>query len=223
MKLQLALCDWKYWGAIKRRPGGKRISEGQESTHVWLLRGVLALNDIPQHIYRGIGLDRDTSLHTLLMNVANQLLGACPSGGLFICRIGRGNGGDRSLVVEAVQIATGILELADPFMRLLKRIRCQRGACDAEFRNRRVTNLHNHHVAIECAPAGGFRGTVYAAANLRDNWAADGHVWHEVAVHDVNMEPVGALLHLLRAVMAQVGEVGTENGGSDDRGRCHDV
>lgn len=52
------------------------------------------------------------------MNVLDQLLGARASGGFLIGGIGRGNGGDGSLVVEAVQIATGILEFTDPFVRL---------------------------------------------------------------------------------------------------------
>lgn len=42
-----------------------------------------------------------------------------------------------------------------------------------------------------------------------------------MAVHDVDMEPVGALLNLLGAVMAQIGEVGAQNRGGNDRGGCH--
>lgn len=79
---------------------GERGSGG--STHVWPLRGVFALNNVPQHIHGGIGLDRNASLHTLLVDIFNQLLGACASSGFLIGRFGRGHGGDRSLVVEAV-------------------------------------------------------------------------------------------------------------------------
>lgn len=87
-------------------------------THVWSFGGVLALNNVPQHIDGGIGLNSDTSLHTLLVDIANQLLGASPSGSFFIRRIGRGDGRNSRLIVEAVKIATGLLKLDDPFMRL---------------------------------------------------------------------------------------------------------
>lgn len=89
-----------------------------ELTHVGSLSGVLALDNIPEHVHGGVGLDRDTSLHTLLVDVLDQLLGARASSGFLIGGIGRGNGGDSSLVVEAVQIATGLLELTDPFVWL---------------------------------------------------------------------------------------------------------
>jgi hypothetical protein len=86
-----------------------------------------------------------------------------------------------------------------------------------------ITHFHDHHVAIESATTAGFGGTVDAAADLGYDGAADGHIGHEVAVHNVDVQPVGALLHLLGAVMAQIGEVGAENGGGDDSGRCHYV
>jgi hypothetical protein len=96
-------------------------------------------------------------------------------------------------------------------------------ACDADSGTVRVTHLHDHHVAVKGAPAAGLGGTVDTAADLGDDGAANGHVWHKMAVHDIDVEPVGALLNLLGAVMTQIGEVGAENGGSDDRGRCHGV
>jgi hypothetical protein len=101
-----------------RNMAGSSEWGGKNLTHVWSLHRVFTLKDIPQHIDRGIGLDCDTSLHTLLVNVANQLLGVCAGGGLFIGRVGRGDGGDCSLVMEAVQIAAGILEFANPFVGL---------------------------------------------------------------------------------------------------------
>lgn len=94
---------------------------------------------------------------------------------------------------------------------------------DAGMGRSLLTHLHNHHVAIESATTAGFGGTVDAAADLRDDRTADGHIRDEVTVHNVDVQPVGALLHLLGAVMAQIGEVGAENGGGDDSGRCHDV
>lgn len=87
----------------------------------------------------------------------------------------------------------------------------------------RITHLHDHHVAIKCSAAARLGGTVDATTNLGDHRATDGHVRHEVAVHDVDMEPVGALLNLLGAVMAEIGEVGAENGGSNNRRGCHGV
>ena len=86
-----------------------------------------------------------------------------------------------------------------------------------------ITHFHNHHVEIKSATTAGFRGTVDATADLGYDGAADGHIRYEVTVHNVDVQPIGALFHLLGAVMAQIGEVGAENGGSDDSGRCHDV
>lgn len=64
------------------------------------------------------------------------------------------------------------------------------------------SNLHNHHMAIESATTAGFGGSIDTAADLRYDGAADCHIWYEVTVHNVNVQPVCALLHLLRAVMA---------------------
>lgn len=89
-------------------------------THVWSFGWVLALNNIPQHIDGGIRLNGDTRLHTLLVDITNQLLGASPSGSFFIGRFGRGDRGNSRLIVEAVKIATGLLKLSDPFMRLTR-------------------------------------------------------------------------------------------------------
>jgi hypothetical protein len=104
------------WKSVHKGPETQK--KKRVTTHVWSFRGVLALNNIPQHIDGGIGFNRDTSLHTLLVDIANQLLGTGTSGRFFISRIGGRDGGNRSLVVEAVEIATGLLKLDDPFMRL---------------------------------------------------------------------------------------------------------
>jgi hypothetical protein len=90
-------------------------------THVWSLSGVFTLKNIPEHIDRCIRLNSNTSLHTLLVNITDQLLGAGTIGSLFIGRVGRGDGGDSRFIVETVKIATGILELANPFMGLQRR------------------------------------------------------------------------------------------------------
>lgn len=76
-------------------------------------------------------------------------------------------------------------------------------------------------MAVKSAASAGFKGSIDAATNLRDNRAPDGHVRDEVAVHDVDMQPVGALLHLAGTVMAEIGEVGAQDGGRNNSGRCH--
>lgn len=85
------------------------------------------------------------------------------------------------------------------------------GSPDWDFLGRDETYLHNHHVAVEGTLRAGLEWPVDTAADLRDDGASDGHVGDEVAVHDVDMEPVGAFLHLLRAIMAEVCEVGAED------------
>jgi hypothetical protein len=76
-------------------------------------------------------------------------------------------------------------------------------------------------VAVKGAASAGFKGSVDAATNLRHDGTSDGHVRDEVAVHDVDVQPVGTLLHLAGAVMAEVGEVGAQDGGCDNGGGCH--
>ena len=53
------------------------------------------------------------------MDILDQLARAGARGGSLVGGIGRGNGRDGRLVVETVQIAAGILELSDPFVRLM--------------------------------------------------------------------------------------------------------
>ena len=53
----------------------------------------------------------------------------------------------------------------------------------------RHTHLGDHHVAIEGAlPQSGF-GSRDMRAQLGYDGGAEGHVGHEVAVHDIDMEP----------------------------------
>lgn len=87
-------------------------------TYVGALRDLRALDDVPQHVDGGVGLDGDTGLHALLVDIADQLAGAGAVGGCLVGGIGRGDGGDGCFVVEAVQVAAGLAELADPFVRL---------------------------------------------------------------------------------------------------------
>lgn len=95
------------------------------------------------------------------------------------------------------------------------------GSRDWGFLGRDEAYLHDHHVAVKGTLRAGLEWPVDAAANLGDDGATDGHIGDEVAVHDVDMEPVGALLHLLSAIMAEVCEVGAEDGRGNDGGRRH--
>jgi hypothetical protein len=77
-------------------------------------------------------------------------------------------------------------------------------------------------------------------ANLGHDGGAKGHIGDEVAVHDVDlgatsaararrrasgaapyMKPVGALGHGVGTCLAQLSEVGGQDGGRDDGGRRH--
>lgn len=59
--------------------------------------------------------------------------------------------------------------------------------------------------------------------NLRDHGGTKGHVWHEMAIHDIDVQPIGAPVHRVCTFGAQSGEIGAEDGGSDDGGGRHDV
>lgn len=93
-------------------------------THIWPLRQIRAIEDVPQYIDRGIRLNCDTGLHAFVVDILDQLprTGTVRCG--FVGGIGRSDGGDGRLVVEAVQIAAGFLEFVDPFVRLFE-VECQ--------------------------------------------------------------------------------------------------
>jgi len=90
-------------------------------THVGALVDVFTVEDIPENINRGIRLNCNTGLHTLLMDIFDQFTRTGTGSSSFISRIGRGDGGDGSFIMEAIEIATGFLELVNPFMRLNSR------------------------------------------------------------------------------------------------------
>ena len=81
--------------------------------------------------------------------------------------------------------------------------------------------LHDHHVAVKSTPSAGLKWSIDAATDLGHDRAPDGHVRDKVAIHDVHMEPVGTLVYLPAAVISKIGEVSTENRGSDNGGRRH--
>lgn len=83
------------------------------------------------------------------------------------------------------------------------------------------SHLHDHHVAVERALSTGLRWTGDVGPDLGDDGSSEGDVGNEVAVHDVNMKPIGSLLDLGRAFAAQGREVRAENGRSYDGRRRH--
>lgn len=91
------------------------------------------------------------------MDIPNQVLGVRLLVALARGRVGVG--GEGSLVVEAVQIAAGVLELFDPTFR-----------------------LGNHHVAVKGAASMRGGGLLDVRADLGDDGGTEGDVGNEVAV-----------------------------------------
>lgn len=75
--------------------------------------------------------------------------------------------------MEAVKIASGGLELLDPFM-----------------------GLHYHHVAVKSTLPKGLGWAVHMGPDLGDHRGAKGHVGDKVAVHDIDVQPIGPLRDL---------------------------
>lgn len=84
--------------------------------YIGALLGIRALENLPQHIDGCVRLDSNARQQSIVVDISNQLLRAR----LLIGRLfgGLRGGGERSFVVEAVQVAAGLLELLDPFLRL---------------------------------------------------------------------------------------------------------
>lgn len=108
-----------FGGMLAELAEDKPMGAGEEETHLWSLTQIRAVEDIPENINGGIGLDGDTGLHALLVDIFDQFARRCAGGGGFVGGIGCGDGGDGSFVVEAVKVTAGLLELVDPFVRLL--------------------------------------------------------------------------------------------------------
>lgn len=79
---------------------------------------VRRVENLPEHVDRRLRLDGYAGQHSLVVDVADELAGACLRVGSPRGRVG-GCGGDGGLIVKAVQIAAGVPELADPFLGLL--------------------------------------------------------------------------------------------------------
>ena len=103
--------------------------------------------------------------------------------------------------MEAVQIAAGLLEILDPFLRLLESVsRCVSSSCRNSCFRKSLSSLSfclpvllsgpylgDHHVAVEGAFSVGFSWPVDVRANLGDDGSSEGDVRHEMAVHDVDV------------------------------------
>lgn len=75
--------------------------------------------------------------------------------------------------------------------------------------------LCNHHMAIKRPFALRLRRAVHMRADLGHHWRAECDVGHKVTVHDVDVQPVGALGDFGRAFDAEGCEVCTEDRGGD--------
>lgn len=57
-------------------------------------------------------------------------------------------------------------------------------------------HLSNHHVAVKGTLSEGLGWPVHMRPDLGDDGCAKGHVGDEVAVHDIDVQPIGALCDL---------------------------
>jgi uncharacterized protein YodC (DUF2158 family) len=135
----------------------------KDCTYIWYFVLVRILQDVPQYVYRCAWLDSNSSLHTLAVNEFDQLF---RRGFLVRFAFGRlGSGGIYcSLVMKAVEVAPGLLEVSHPSL----------GLC-------------NHHMAVKSPFAMCISWTIYVWPDLSDDWCAERHVWHKMAVHDVDL------------------------------------
>jgi hypothetical protein len=119
---------------------------------------------------------------------------------LVTCGFGRfGSGGiDGGFVVEAVKVASGFLEVLDPFLRLLEPVSRAFSISNVPFRIcsstvpcvPTVPYLSDHHVAVEGALSVGLGRLLDVWADLGDNGCSKGDVGDEMAVHNVHVQPV---------------------------------
>jgi hypothetical protein len=157
---------------------------------------VRVVQDVVQNVHGCLRLDRNTGTDTETVDVLDELfrVGLLVAGGLG--RFGSG-GIDGGFVVEAVQVAASLLEILDPFLRLLESVsRCVsfvffvllcRPLLPRKSFFLSSPYLGDHHVAVEGALSVGFSGPVDVGTNLGDDGRAKGDVWHEVAVHDIHV------------------------------------
>lgn len=126
-------------------------------TYIRSLLLVGALQELRQHLDARGGLQRDAGQQALVVDVLDQLLGV----GLLVARAlgALGVAREGGLVVEAVEVAAGALELLDPLL-----------------------GLGDHHVAVKGAPAVALGRLVDVLSDLGHDRRAKGEVRHKVAV-----------------------------------------
>lgn len=86
--------------------------------------------------------------------------------------------------MEAVEIAAGVFEVGDPFLGLWRTPSILLSPYVGGG-----THLGDHHVAVKHALAP-VRIPVYRAADAGDYGSTNRDVRHEMAVHDIDVEPV---------------------------------
>lgn len=213
-------------------------------TYIRHLILVRVVENVVKHINGSLGLDGNSGTHSQAVDVLDKLLRASFGITVSFGRLG-GGGVDGGLVVEAVQVAAGFLEILDPFLWLLEpvslltcvlfsRMKPSSHLHSVSFTSFRtcililpgifpsmVAYLSDHHVAVEGALAEGLCRSINVRANLGDDRSSKGNVGHEVAVHNVNVKPVCSLADGVRACLSQGAKVGAEDRGSDESGRSH--
>lgn len=83
------------------------------------------------------------------------------------------------------------------------------------------SHLCNHHMAVKGSLAVGLSRPANMRTDLGDNRSSKGDIGDEMAIHDIDMEPVGTLVHLGRAFLAELREIGAEDRGSYNGGGTH--
>ena len=83
------------------------------------------------------------------------------------------------------------------------------------------SHLCNHHMAVKGPLAVGMSRPANMRADLGDNGSSKGDIGDEMAIHDIDMEPVRPLGHFGRAFLAELREIGAEDGGSYNGGGAH--
>lgn len=140
--------------------------------------------DVPDHLF----------WTSLLVGLGFRALGGCRC--------------DSGFVVEAVQVASGFLEVLDPSLRL-DGWKSSAQVSQAQWVGNASctrTYLSDHHMAVECAfSPGGFR-SVDMRAYFGHHRRSESHIWNKVAVHDINLKldvSLWRILHMPRGTHMQ--------------------
>ena len=118
----------------------------------------------------------------------------------MICRVLGGCRGNRCLIVEAVQVTPGLLEVLDPFLGLVAKTTDQHNSLDLikfthSYSGVRQAYLSDHHMAIERSLAKRGRGALHMGPDFSDDRGTKCHIGYEVAIHDIDMKPIGSIVY----------------------------